>query len=199
MDLASDDEDMTQETFASTTTPTLEVLARKTLPPPPAVANAAIDLASDDSSTSGDSSASSVSTTDGKPAALKDPPTPKGTPDTAAAASASTMAAIMKAANQKVKAGHLWSFAGAGKFLVNSDRATAWRVCPDRIKRDKRALHHYFSTKESEDRDSIHDECHWAIPQAFTASGVSLSSWRSASQEEILAFVKAMFVKDLPE
>jgi len=167
-DAASDIEESTQARSASTTTPAPELFALKAPPAPKAVLV----------------SATPVST--------------QRTSNTAAAASASTAAAIMKSAHQEVKAGHLWSFEGAGKFLVTPARHTVWTICPGRLKSGKFLLTHYFS-KDGEDRNSIHDECNRAIPHAFTAYGVSSSSWRFASQEEILAFVTAMFVKPLPE
>lgn len=102
----------------------------------------------------------------------------------------------MKAANKTVQTGHLWSFEGAGRFLGTPDRNTAWKLCPGHLRSNKFAFKHYFSTKEGEDKVSIHDECVRAIPQAFINSGVSSSSWRSASQADILAFVTAMFVTE---
>jgi len=108
------------------------------------------------------------------------------------------MAAIMKTVNQKVRAGHLWSFEGAGKFLITPERAAAWIDCPGRHKPLKFNFEHYFGKKDGDDRAPIHDECNKAFPIAFTNSGVSSSSWRSASQAEILTFVKTMFVKPFP-
>eukprot|EP00532_Pseudo-nitzschia_australis_P012310 CAMPEP_0168222262 /NCGR_PEP_ID=MMETSP0140_2-20121125/10496_1 /TAXON_ID=44445 /ORGANISM="Pseudo-nitzschia australis, Strain 10249 10 AB" /LENGTH=166 /DNA_ID=CAMNT_0008151691 /DNA_START=364 /DNA_END=861 /DNA_ORIENTATION=+ len=166
MDLASDDEDMTQATFASTTTPTLEVLALKTPPvlqarssDPATVDDAVVDLAPDNSSASTASSASepSSASADCKPTALKAPPTPKPKSDTAAAASASTMAAIVKAANQKVKSSHLWSFEGAGRFLSTPARAAAWKACPGHVRTTNGALTRYFSKEDGVDKASIHD------------------------------------------
>eukprot|EP00532_Pseudo-nitzschia_australis_P002151 CAMPEP_0168188276 /NCGR_PEP_ID=MMETSP0139_2-20121125/15543_1 /TAXON_ID=44445 /ORGANISM="Pseudo-nitzschia australis, Strain 10249 10 AB" /LENGTH=158 /DNA_ID=CAMNT_0008110667 /DNA_START=2236 /DNA_END=2712 /DNA_ORIENTATION=+ len=109
MDLVSDDEELTQDTFASTTTPTLEMLALKQPPDPKAQpsdtaaaaasaspdADAAVipDAASDDESSAAldddssaasdnESSASSVSTerpSDTVADTLKDPPALKPT------------------------------------------------------------------------------------------------------------------------
>eukprot|EP00532_Pseudo-nitzschia_australis_P005802 CAMPEP_0168171616 /NCGR_PEP_ID=MMETSP0139_2-20121125/4796_1 /TAXON_ID=44445 /ORGANISM="Pseudo-nitzschia australis, Strain 10249 10 AB" /LENGTH=208 /DNA_ID=CAMNT_0008089173 /DNA_START=120 /DNA_END=743 /DNA_ORIENTATION=- len=170
MDLSSDDEDMTQPTFTSTTTPTLEVLS-KTLrtPPAAAVAESAVVLAADavvDLATASDSSSSSSASTaslNGKPAALKTPPKPKS--DTAAAAAASTSAAILKAPNQKVKSSHLWSFEGAGRFLSTPARAAAWKACPGHVRTTNGALTRYFSKEDGVDKASIHDQCLQALPQ----------------------------------
>mmetsp|Transcript_3038 Transcript_3038/g.5365 ORF Transcript_3038/g.5365 Transcript_3038/m.5365 type:complete len:331 (+) Transcript_3038:958-1950(+) len=172
MDVDDDDEDMTQATLASTTTSTL------------AASVAAVDAASD--------AAVAIphpSPPDGTPAALKTAPPA----DTTAAASASTRAAILKASNKSIKAGHLWSFAGAGRFSSTPARNTAWKRCPSRLRSNKFAFTHYFSTKEGEDSNSIHDECIRAIPQAFSNSGVSTAtSWRSAPQADVLSFVTAV-------
>eukprot|EP00532_Pseudo-nitzschia_australis_P005990 CAMPEP_0168170252 /NCGR_PEP_ID=MMETSP0139_2-20121125/4078_1 /TAXON_ID=44445 /ORGANISM="Pseudo-nitzschia australis, Strain 10249 10 AB" /LENGTH=311 /DNA_ID=CAMNT_0008087737 /DNA_START=230 /DNA_END=1163 /DNA_ORIENTATION=+ len=132
MNLASkedDDDALTQATFASTTTPTLEMLSQKQPPLPAPLADVVVFLgasaASDAASPPalGDaSSASSVSTdspSNAATAALKAPPAPLPPMDTARAASASTRAAILKAANQQAEPVICGALQALASFLLH--------------------------------------------------------------------------------
>eukprot|EP00532_Pseudo-nitzschia_australis_P007535 CAMPEP_0168172358 /NCGR_PEP_ID=MMETSP0139_2-20121125/5199_1 /TAXON_ID=44445 /ORGANISM="Pseudo-nitzschia australis, Strain 10249 10 AB" /LENGTH=140 /DNA_ID=CAMNT_0008089979 /DNA_START=166 /DNA_END=586 /DNA_ORIENTATION=+ len=90
---------LTQDTFASTTTPTLELLSLKQPPlkhPPrlkvrPSETAAAASSAAPDAIAAGDASSDNASSSDDEspvPAALKEPPAPKPPVDTAVAAAA---------------------------------------------------------------------------------------------------------------